>query len=60
MTDNVRSSKVTLTSSILACLKKRMKDSGALALRSLGVLAITIGSDEQEFYDGIYLAAGTS
>ncbi|KAF1323636.1 Interferon-related developmental regulator 1, partial [Globisporangium splendens] len=53
MTASVQSSKVTLTSNILACLKKRMKDSGTLALRSLGVLATTLGSDEQEFFDGI-------
>lgn len=52
MTDSVQASKVTLTSNVLACLKRRMKGSGALALRSLGVLAITIGSDEQEFFDG--------
>ncbi|TYZ58835.1 hypothetical protein PybrP1_005135 [[Pythium] brassicae (nom. inval.)] len=53
MTYSVQPSKVALTSNVLACLKKRMKDSGALALRSLGVLAITIGSDEQAFFDDV-------
>lgn len=52
MTESVQSSKVTLTSNVLACLKKRMVESGSLALRTLSVLALTLGGDEQEFFDG--------
>ncbi|RLN95770.1 hypothetical protein BBJ28_00015955 [Nothophytophthora sp. Chile5] len=53
LSDRVQSSKVTLTSNTLGCLKKRAKESGSLALRVLGVLAVTLGSDEQEFFDDI-------
>lgn len=54
MTDRIQASKQSLCGSILACLKKRMTESGTLALRALGVLAITLGSDEQAFYKEIY------
>ncbi|GLE01451.1 hypothetical protein PINS_up010281 [Pythium insidiosum] len=53
LTDRIQSNKLELTSHALNTLKKRMKDSGALSLRVLGVLAITIGPDEQEFYEEI-------
>ncbi|POM65482.1 Interferon-related developmental regulator family protein / IFRD protein family isoform 1, partial [Phytophthora palmivora] len=49
--DRVQSSKVTLTSHTLGCLKKRAKESSSLALRVLSVVAITLGADEQEFYN---------
>ncbi|DAZ92869.1 TPA: hypothetical protein N0F65_003048 [Lagenidium giganteum] len=53
MSDRVGSSKVTLTTNALACLKKRMKESGTLALRTLGVLAVTLGQDEPDYYNDI-------
>ncbi|KAE8886340.1 hypothetical protein PF005_g17692 [Phytophthora fragariae] len=53
MNDRVQTAKVTLTSYALGCLKKRAKESSSLALRVLSMVAITLGADEQEFYDDI-------
>ncbi|ETL84202.1 hypothetical protein L917_15932 [Phytophthora nicotianae] len=53
MSDRVQTSKVTLTSHALGCLKKRAKESNSLALRVLSMVAITLGADEQGFYDDI-------
>ncbi|EGZ18975.1 hypothetical protein PHYSODRAFT_351401 [Phytophthora sojae] len=53
MSDRAQSAKVTLTSHTLGCLKKRAKESGSLALRVLSMVAITLGADEQEFFDDI-------
>jgi hypothetical protein len=55
MSGRVQSSKVTLTSHTLGCLKKRSKESGPLALRVLSMVAITLGADEQEFFDDIVM-----
>lgn len=52
MSERAQSFKDTLASHALACMKKRMQDSAPLALRTLSVLAITLGPDEQDFYDG--------
>ncbi|TMW61558.1 hypothetical protein Poli38472_012749 [Pythium oligandrum] len=41
----------SVTSQVLLTLKKRMTESGTLSLRALGVLAVTLGPDEQAFYD---------
>ncbi|KAG7389427.1 Interferon- developmental regulator 1 [Phytophthora boehmeriae] len=53
MSDRVQTSKVTLTSYTLGCLKRRSKESSNLALRVLSLVAITLGADEQGFYDDI-------
>ncbi|GMF20753.1 unnamed protein product [Phytophthora fragariaefolia] len=53
MSDRVQSAKVTLTSHTLGCLKKKAKESSSLALRVLSMVAITLGADEQEFFDDI-------
>ncbi|KAH7485376.1 hypothetical protein KRP22_006524 [Phytophthora ramorum] len=53
MSDRVQIFKVTLTSHTLGCLKKRAKESSSLALRVLGMAAITLGADEQAFYNDI-------
>ncbi|KAF4321063.1 hypothetical protein BBO99_00004449 [Phytophthora kernoviae] len=53
MCDRVQSSKVTLTSYTLGCLKRRAKESSNLAIRVLSMMAITLGADEQGFFDDI-------
>ncbi|KAG6612225.1 Interferon-related developmental regulator 1 [Phytophthora cinnamomi] len=53
MSDRAQSAKVTLASHALGCLKKRAKESASLALRVLSMVAITLGADEQEFFDDI-------
>ncbi|KAK1943160.1 Interferon-related developmental regulator 1 [Phytophthora citrophthora] len=53
MSDRVQTSKVTLASHTLGCLKKRGKESSSLALRVMSIVAITLGADEQGFYDDI-------
>lgn len=52
LSDRIDGVKATLTAHTLACLKRRMKESAPLALRTLSVLAITIGADALDYYEG--------
>lgn len=53
LTDSVDTFQSPLTTQALACLKRRMKESGPLALRALAVLAITVGADALDYYEGL-------
>lgn len=52
LTDSVDLFREELTGQAVTCLKRRMKESSPLALRALAVLAITIGADAPDYYEG--------
>lgn len=60
LTNSVETFRAPLTTQALACLKRRMKESGPLALRSLAVLAVTIGADALDYFEGSSVMCASS
>lgn len=59
LSDRVQTMKVTLASHTLGCLKRRAKESCTLALQVLSLVAITLGGNEQTFYNAMLLPVQT-
>ncbi|KDO33354.1 hypothetical protein SPRG_02161 [Saprolegnia parasitica CBS 223.65] len=53
LTQEVGSIKSRLVTAALACLKKRHPESAVLCLRFLALVSITLGSDEEAYYNGV-------